>query len=191
MCTDCRLLMWPVWILLAAWDTACNTDLCRWVKPQCQRELWALLNHLLWLRGQIIVVICVHLTCWVVCTGWTTWVGTPGAAGGLESDRLSLEWTEPSMDRKRERSCISWLNKLNKKKPTSITTSSVLTTHSFQIVIAAITKHPTTKFFFVQPKRDWDRVCLSNSASILISVMQRDSLGQLISPDGGRNHSIL
>lgn len=38
MCTDCRLLMWPDWILLAA----CNTDLCRWVKPQCQMELWVI-----------------------------------------------------------------------------------------------------------------------------------------------------
>lgn len=53
----------------------------------------------------------VHPTCWVVCTGWTTWVGTPGA-GGLESDRLSLECTEPSRD---GRGFVRRSNKSNRK----------------------------------------------------------------------------
>ena len=125
MCTDCRLLMWPDWILLAACDTACNTDLCWWANPQFQIKL----HHHLWPtttqsndKYSVCLCVCVCvcgacLTCEVVCTGWTTWVGTPGA-GGLESDRLSLEWTEPSGDhtgRTKERRFIRSSNKYHQK----------------------------------------------------------------------------
>lgn len=66
------------------------------------------------------VCVCVCITCCVVCTGWTTWVGTPGA-GGLESDRLSLEWTEPSTDgRERLRGKKIWSdNPTNPKREAS------------------------------------------------------------------------
>lgn len=96
MCTDCRLLTWPLWILLATCVTACNTDRCCQVKTQ--RQILGDKLCVVWLAPtwpKSNCVVCVHLTCCVACTGWTTWVGTPGA-GGQESDRLSLEWTEPS-----------------------------------------------------------------------------------------------
>lgn len=68
--------MWPVWILLVAWDTACNTDLCWGEGRPRERQNFA--------RGP--VNICP--TCEELCAGCTTWVGTPGP-GGLESDKLS------------------------------------------------------------------------------------------------------
>lgn len=48
-----------------------------------------------------VYTVCVCFTCWAVCTCWTTCVGTPvctTGGGGLESDMLSLEWREPSVN---------------------------------------------------------------------------------------------
>ena len=138
--------MWPLWILLAACDTACNTDRCWKTKQVTEKS-----EYFNVFGGGCTKQNCgfyVHVTCCVVCTGWTTWVGTPGA-GGLESDRLSLEWTEPSRDSKREirGEKVQMIRKISTERPASSSTSSVLTAYCFQTVITATIKHPATKDF--------------------------------------------
>ena len=71
MCTDCRLLMWPDWILLAACDTACNTDLCWWANPQFQIKL----HHHLWptttqSNDKYSVCLCVCVCVWCLSYLW-------------------------------------------------------------------------------------------------------------------------
>lgn len=207
ICTDCRLLTWPVWFLLAAWDTACNTDLCWCIKPERQIESWRFLvvfrechSSKSWSKSSptvcvvcslvstlsptyrgipIIMNICVHLTCGVVCTDWTTWVGTPGA-GGLESDKLSLEGTESSVDetQKVKEKGFIWRSGTFNWKP--IHHRFKRSTHDRLVPNRNNSHHRTSRnqvSFFALLRKDgqWGggEVCLSNSHFILISCMQK------------------
>lgn len=139
----------------------------------------------------------VHLTCGVVCTDWTTWVGTPGA-GGLESDKLSLEGMESSVDeteKVKEKGFIWRSGKFNWKP---IHHHFKRSTHDRLAPNRNNSHHRTSRnqvsFLLYWEKMDSEEeekcVCPILISSLYL-VCRRDSLGQLISPDGERNPSIL